>query len=215
MTDKLSTTRLNDTLGRQKQTEDQDARLLEMLAICGSLREGSFNAALVRALPALAPGSVTITTSPSIGNLPHYDGDLEVASGVPASALTLGGMVRNADAVIIVSPEYNTSIPGVLKNALDWLSRIGGAPLAGKPVLIKSVSPGPFGGTRMQPHLRQVLSAMGAFVYPRPEVAVANAGQRFDEDGRLTDNPTRDLVRKQLADFAAFAEKLVERDEER
>lgn len=181
---------------------------LNILAICGSLREKSFNAALVRELPALAPGGVTITVSSSIGNLPHYDGDLEAASGIPAGAAQLGQMITDADAVIIVAPEYNTSIPGVLKNALDWISRIGGSPLANKPTLIKSASPGALGGARMQPHLRQVLSAMGSYVYPRPDVVVGHAGQRFDEDGRLTDDATRETVRKQLADFSIFVRKL-------
>jgi chromate reductase len=213
VTKKLSVTKLAEKLDKKKR-DDEDVEPLEFLAICGSLREDSFNAALVRSLAALAPGNATITIAPSIGNLPHYDGDLEVASGVPASALTLGGMVRDADAIVIVSPEYNYSIPGVLKNALDWLSRIGGAPLAGKPALIQSISLGPVGGARMQPHLRQVLGAMGAHVFPRPEVAIGLAGQRFDEDGRLIDTTTRELVRKQLAEFAVFADRLVEREDE-
>lgn len=181
---------------------------ISMLAICGSLREKSFNASLLRELQALAPGGVTITTSTSIGNLPHYDGDLEAASGVPASAMQLGQMVRDADALIIVSPEYNASIPGVLKNALDWLSRVAGGPLADKPVLITSVSPGAMGGVRLHGHLRQTLSAVGAVVYSRPDIAVGLAGQRFDETGRLTDDTTRQMVRKQLADFTVFTRKL-------
>lgn len=213
MTKKLSVTKLTEKLDKKKR-EDEAPEPLEMLVICGSLREDSFNAALVRSLSALAPGNATITIAPSIGNIPHYDGDLEVASGVPANALTLGGMVRDADAIIIVSPEYNSSIPGVLKNALDWLSRIAGQPVAGKPALVQSVSPGAFGGARMQPHLKQVLGAMGAHVFPRPDVAIGSSGQRFDEDGRLTDNTTREMVRTQLAAFAKFADKLVEREDE-
>jgi len=181
---------------------------LSVLAICGSLRAKSFNGALVGELASLAPGGMTITVSNSIGNLPHYDGDLEAASGIPTGAAQLAQLVTDADAVIFVSPEYNTSIPGVLKNAIDWLSRVPGGPLANKPVLIKSVSPGAFGGARMQPHLRQVLSAVGAFVYPRPDIAVGLASQRFNEDLRLTDDPTREAIRKQLADFSTFARKL-------
>ncbi|WP_174275229.1 NADPH-dependent FMN reductase [Sphingomonas bacterium] len=182
---------------------------LNMLAICGSLREKSFSAALVRELPGLAPGWVTIVESSSIGNVPHYDGDLEVASGVPSGAMQLGQMISDADSVVIVSPEYNTSIPGVLKNAIDWVSRVPGGPFANKPVLIASASPGPFGGVRMHQHLRQVLSGVGAYTYPRPDIAVGLAGQRFDEEGRLIDDAMRELIRKQLADFAVFTRKLI------
>lgn len=188
---------------------------LTMLAICGSLRQKSFNAALIRELPGLAPGGVTIELSSSIANLPHYDGDLEGASGVPAGAAQLGQLIADADAVLIASPEYNTSIPGVLKNAIDWVSRVPGGPFANKPVLILSASPGAFGGVRMHQHLRQVLGGIGAYAYPRPDIAIGLAGQRFDEDGRITDDVTRELVRRQLADFAAFTRKIIREDDER
>lgn len=183
-----------------------------ILAICGSLREKSFNGYLMRELPGLAPGGVTVIPSSSIGNLPHYDGDLESASGIPSGAAQLGQLITDAAAVVFVTPEYNTSIPGVLKNAIDWVSRVPGGPLAGKPVLIMSASPGPFGGVRMHPDLRKVLSGVGAYPYPRPDIAVGRAAQRFDEEGRLIDDDTRQLVRTQLADFAAFTRKIIRQE---
>jgi chromate reductase len=195
-----------------KEVREEDP--LTMLAIAGSLREKSFNLALMRELVGLAPGGMTIVESSSIGNLPHYDGDLETASGVPSGAAQLGQMIADADCVVIVSPEYNTSIPGVLKNAIDWVSRVPGGPFANKPVLIMSVSPGAFGGVRMHSHLRQVLSGIGAYPYPRPDVAVGLAGQRFDAEGRLTDDATRELVRKQLADFSTYTRKIIREDDE-
>lgn len=181
-----------------------DRITLNLLTICGSARTNSYNAALVRALPLLSPGGMVFTEAPPVINLPHYDFDLEQASGPPAVAMALGGAIREADAVIIVSPEYNYSVPGILKNALDWISRVPKQPLAGKPVLIQSVSVGTLGGARMQYHLRQVLVSLDAKVFLRPEIMVSSAASKFDDVGNVTDEATRTAVRAQLTAFAAF-----------
>jgi chromate reductase, NAD(P)H dehydrogenase (quinone) len=178
---------------------------LNVVTILGSLRKGSYAGSVLRALPALAPGSMGFTPFPSIGDVPHYDFDLETSSGVPHPIALLANAMREADGVIIVSPEYNYSVPGVLKNTIDWLSRVPNQPFANKPVLIQSVSQGPLGGVRMQYHLRQTLVGLSARVFNRPEVMIGLARTKIDEaTGELTDTATRDLIRTQLADFAAF-----------
>jgi chromate reductase len=180
---------------------------MTILTLCGSIRTGSYNAALLRALPRLAPGGMAFTPAPLVVNIPHYDADMQQASGFPAAVAELGNAIREADGVLIASPEYNYSIPGALKNAIDWVSHLRNQPFARKPVLIQSVSAGAFGGVRMQHHLRQVLVFVEAQVFVRPEVIIGAAASKFDEAGELTDEPTRDMVRAQLAGFAAFVEK--------
>jgi chromate reductase len=181
----------------------QDGQL-ELLTLCGSVREKSYNAALVRALPALAPGGVVLIEAPLIVNIPHYDADLQQISGPPAAAAALVTAIREADAVIITSPEYNYSVPGTLKNAIDWVSRVPKQPFSAKPVLIQSVSAGLLGGARMQYHLRQVLVSLDALVFTRPEVMVGIAASKFDEQLNLIDEATQTLVRTQLAAFSTF-----------
>jgi chromate reductase, NAD(P)H dehydrogenase (quinone) len=112
--------------------------------------------------------------------------------------------IRKAEGVIFCSPEYNYSIPGVLKNAIDWLSRLKDQPFAGKPVLLQSASGGALGGARMQYHLRQVMVFVEAQVFNRPEVFIGSAQTKFDGDLKLTDQPTRDIIKQQLAGFEAL-----------
>jgi len=180
---------------------------MNILTLCGSIRTGSYNAALIRALPQLAPGGMTFTPAPLIVNIPHFDEDMQEASGFPAVVAELGNAIREADGLIIASPEYNYSIPGALKNAIDWVSRLRNQPFARKPVLLQSVSAGAFGGVRMQHHLRQVMVFVDAQVFTRPEVIVGAAASKFDEAGELVDQTTRDAVRAQLVAFASFVEK--------
>ena len=116
-----------------------------VLVICGSLRKGSFNAAVARALPGLAPAELALTPAPSFGKFPVYNADDQTASGFPAAVTAWCEAVRAADAVIIVSPEYNWSIPGGLKNAIDWCSRLKEVPFKDKPVALMSASPGQLG----------------------------------------------------------------------
>lgn len=177
---------------------------MNILTICGSLRANSYNASLARTLSELAPDGMSIAEAGTIGSLPHYNADVQI-QGFPREAEALGERIRGADGVIIVSPEYNFSIPGVLKNAIDWLSRLPDQPFKDKPVALQSASTGMLGGARAQYHLRQVLVFVEARVFNRPEVIVASAKGKFDETtGRLIDPATRDLVAKQLAAFKQF-----------
>jgi len=181
---------------------------LQILSICGSLRKGSYNAILSKSLPALAPAGMTITASPPIGTMPLYNADVQ-AEGWPAPVTALGDAIRAADGVIIVTPEYNYSVPGVLKNAIDWVSRLKDQPFANKPVVIQSASQGPLGGPRAQYHLRQMLVFLDAFAFNKPEIFVGGVQNKVDaEKGELTDQPTRDIIKQQLEGFAAFIQRV-------
>ena len=182
---------------------------LNVLSICGSLRKGSYNAMVERALPGLAPASMKITPAPRYDKFPLYNFDIQ-QQGIPAEVVALADAILAADGVVIVSPEYNFSIPAGLKNAIDWLSRLKDpSPFAGKPFAIQSAANGMLGGARMQYHLRQVLVSLNAFVLGGPEIFVSFAKTKVDEEKReLTDETTREFIRKQLAAFAAFIERV-------
>jgi chromate reductase len=177
---------------------------MNILTICGSLRANSYNASLARALSELAPDGMMVAEAGTLAAFPHYNADVQT-QGFPREAEVLGERIRRADGVIIVSPEYNYSIPGVLKNAIDWLSRLPDQPFKEKPLALQSVSTGMLGGARAQYHLRQVMVFVEARVFNRPEVIVASAKGKFDETtGRLVDAATRDMVSRQLAAFKQF-----------
>src|SRR5262245_35795867 len=142
---------------------------LNVISICGSLRKGSYNAIVARTLPALAPAGMAISASPPIGTLPLYNADTQSEQGFPAAVNVLGDAIRAADGVIFNMPEYNYGIPGVLKNAIDWVSRLPNQPFANKPVALQSASLGPLGGPRAQYQMRQCLVFLDAFVFNRPE----------------------------------------------
>jgi chromate reductase, NAD(P)H dehydrogenase (quinone) len=186
------------------------AEKLNVLSICGSLRKNSFNAIVERGLPALAPEQMSITPAPPYGQFPIYNFDIQHEHGIPADVITLGKAILAADGVVIVTPEYNFSIPGGLKNAIDWLSRMKEpSPFANKPFAIQSATSGSVGGARMQYHLRQVLNGLNALVLNSPEIFIGNAKSKVDEAKReLTDETTRDFIRKQLAAFAVFIERV-------
>lgn len=186
------------------------AAKLNVLSMCGSLRKGSFNAIVERALPELAPEGMSITPAPPYGQFPIYNFDIQQEKGIPADVIALGNAILAADGVVIVSAEYNFTIPSGLKNAIDWLSRIKEAPpFANKPFAIQSATTGPVGGARMQYHLRQVLGGLDALVLNKPEIFIGNAKSKVDEQkGELTDETTRDFIRKQLANFAKFIEQV-------
>lgn len=182
---------------------------MNVISICGSLRKGSYNAMLARALPALAPDGMTITPAPPFAGFPIYDFDMHMERGIPAAVTALGDAIRAADGVVVVSPEYNFSIPGGLKNAIDWLSRLKEQPFAGKAIAIQSASPGPVGGARMQYHLRQVLAGLDAFILNKPEIFANNVKTRVNEEkGKLIDETTRGFIKQQLAAFATFIERV-------
>ncbi len=149
------------------------------------------------------------TEAPSYRGFPLYDADVQANGGFPADVTALGDAIRAADGVIIVSPEYNWSIPGALKNAIDWMSRLPDQPFKEKPVLIQSVTGGPLGGARMQYHLRMALTFLNAFIFGTPEVFVGMGPTKFDEKTMaLIDEPTRKIVAVQLAAFETFATRM-------
>ena len=180
------------------------ADALNILTICGSLRKNSFNAALARAVPALAPAGLSIKPAPAWADIPIYNHDIQDA-GWPAPVTAWADAIRAADGVIIVSPEYNWTIPGGLKNAIDWTSRMKNDPFKGKSVAIQSCAGGLLGGARMQYHLRQCLTSVESVVLIRPEVFVNFAAKKFDEKSlELTDQATKDMVKLQLEAFEKF-----------
>jgi chromate reductase len=183
---------------------------LDTLVICGSLRKGSYNAALTRALPKLAPPGLKLRSAPSFEKIPIYNFDIQNSTGFPAEVNTWADAIRSADAVIIVSPEYNWSIPGGLKNAIDWVSRMKDQPFKDKPVVLQSCAGGILGGSRMQYHLRMSLTSVDAVLFGRPEVIVTFAAQKFDEKTlELKDQTAIDLVKQQLAAFETFARRQI------
>jgi len=185
-----------------------DASPLTFVTLLGSLRKGSLHAALARALPGLAPDGVSIQPLASVGDFPLYDADIQ-SEGFPAAVTAMAEAISKADGVIIVTPEYNYSVPGVLKNALDWLSRVPAAPFAGKPVLIQTGSPGLVGGARAQYHLRQILVFLDALVMNKPEVMISQMMSKIDvAGGAITDEATKTFVAGQLAAFTAFARRV-------
>jgi chromate reductase, NAD(P)H dehydrogenase (quinone) len=178
---------------------------LRFVVMLGSLRQGSFNAAIARALPALAPEGVTVEPLPSVGEFPLYNHDVQ-EKGFPPIVTRTAEAIRKADGVIIVTPEYNHSIPGVLKNAIDWVSRLPDQPFAGKPVALESSSPSLFGGLRTQLHLRHLFVYLDGRVLNKPEVIIPQVNTKIDPStGELTDPATRGFIADQLKAFAAFA----------
>ena len=177
---------------------------MRILAISGSLRRDSNNTALLRALREEAPVGVEIELWTDLKEIPAYDADDDVVPG-PATVEAFRSLVREADAVFFATPEYNSSIPGALKNALDWASR----PLAtnafrNKPVAVIGSSAGAFGGVWAAAELRKVLGAMGARV-TEVELAVGHAQEKFGDDGRLEDDDVREGLREALETLLAEA----------
>jgi chromate reductase len=189
--------------------EEKMADKYNVLVICGSLRKGSYNAALTRALPELAPPDMKLITAPPIGSFPLYNADVQDTSGFPAPVNELAEAIRAADGVLFVTPEYNWSMPGVLKNAIDWVSRLKDQPFKEKPVAIQSCSQGPLGGARMQYHWRMSMTFLNAFIFGTPEVFVGSAQNKFDKETlTLTDQATKDVIKTQLAAFAKFIKRM-------
>ncbi|MDR3468912.1 MAG: NAD(P)H-dependent oxidoreductase [Xanthobacteraceae bacterium] len=177
---------------------------LNVVTISGSLRKGSYNSALQRALPGLAPAGMTLTPAPAYDSFPLYNADLQAEAGFPAAVTAFADAIRAADGVIIITPEYNYSVPGALKNAIDWVSRLEHQPFKDKPVAIQSATGGPLGGARMQYHLRAILVFLNAFTFNTPEIFVGSAHTRFNDKLELTDDTTRKFVALQLEGFAKF-----------
>jgi chromate reductase len=171
---------------------------VRVLGIAGSLREGSYNRALLRAAQELAPPEIEVSIFDGLGSIPLYNEDVRTESTL-TSVADLKQAIREADALLIVTPEYNYSIPGVLKNAIDWASRPPeSSPLDGKPVALMGASTGTFGTVRAQMHLRQVCVYTNMLALNKPQVLVARARAKFDEQGRLTDEASIRFVREEL-----------------
>jgi chromate reductase, NAD(P)H dehydrogenase (quinone) len=176
---------------------------LRVIGVAGSLRAGSYNRALLRAAQEMAPDALRIEVADLI-DLPMFNADVD-ARGTPASVTELRILIRDADALLLVTPEYNHGVPGVLKNAIDWLSQpLRGNVLEGKPTAIMGASTGLAGTARAQSQLRQSFVLTNTPVMLQPEVLVGRAQERFDTGGRLTDEPTRRFLGLFLDQFAAW-----------
>lgn len=174
-----------------------DDKTIRVLAISGSLRKSAVNTALLRAAQELAPEGMAIDIYDGLSTIPPYDDDVRLA-GFPPSVEALRDRVRAADALIFATPEYNRSFSGVLKNAIDWVSRPPSQPFDGKPALVTGAGPGALGTALANYQLRQVLSVVGVHVLPGLEVLIGGAGDKFDGDGRLIHEPTRNTLAKAL-----------------
>ena len=182
-------------------------KALNVITICGSLRKGSYNRMVMNLLPGWAPANLKISEAPPFSEFPLYNADVQNSSGFPAPVQTLADTIRAADGVIFVSPEYNYSIPGGLKNAIDWVSRLPNQPFANKPVMMISAAAGILGGGRMQYDLRRCMIFLDALTMNKPEVFIGGAMQKFDEKtGQLKDEQAVGFIKQQLAAFAKFIE---------
>jgi chromate reductase len=179
---------------------------LNILGIAGSLRRNSYNRATLRAAQELVPEGARITTF-EIDGLPGFNEDNE---GTPPEQVTqLKSAIRAADAILFVTPEYNYSVPGVLKNAIDWASRpYGDSAWTGKPVAVMGASIGTLGTARAQYHLRQMFVFLNMHAVNQPEVMISNAARRFDESGRLTDETSRKLIQQLLQELINWTRQL-------
>lgn len=176
---------------------------VSILAIAGSLRQASYNRALVRAVSERAPDGMSITIHDLI-DVPLYNGDVE-AAGDPPGVAAFKQAIAAADGVLIATPEYNHGVPGVMKNAIDWASRPArAAPLGGKPVGLIGASPGQTGSARGQSQLRQAFELTNSFCMPQPEILVFRAHEKFDASGNLTDEKTGEFLTKYLEAFKSW-----------
>jgi chromate reductase len=179
---------------------------LTILGIAGSLRKESFNRAALRAAQQLAPEGVKVESF-ELDGIPPFNQDNEAQP--PAVVAEFKKRIRAADAILLVTPEYNYSIPGVLKNAIDWASRpYGDSAWEGKPVAVIGASGGVLGTARAQYHLRQVFIFLNMHPINRPEVMIGNASQRFDQQGNLTDENSRKLIRQLIENLATWTRQL-------
>ncbi|MBE2223405.1 MAG: NAD(P)H-dependent oxidoreductase [Anaerolineae bacterium] len=181
---------------------------LKVLGFAGSLRQKSHNRNLLRAAETVLPQGMTLEIFDLI-DIPLFNQDVE-AEGIPAPVMAFREAMKKADSLLIATPEYNWSIPGVLKNALDWVSRKGPdlqAPLDGKTIAVMGAGGG-YGTMRAQLHLREILAHNRLHVLPHPQLMVVKAWQHFDEDGTLTDEATRERLAEMLLELRDFTWKL-------
>ena len=190
-----------------EKTESVVKQEFNILGFSGSLRKNSYNTAALRAAKVLAPAGINVNIF-DLASIPLYNQDLEEGE-LPAGVAAFKQQIALADALLIVTPEYNYSVPGVLKNALDWASRPSGqSPLSDKPVAIMGASMGYFGTSRAQYHLRQTCVILNMHPLNNPEVFIPGAANKFDQDGNLTDAYTQENIKKLLVALKAWAERL-------
>jgi NAD(P)H-dependent FMN reductase len=178
---------------------------MKIIALSGALRRASYNTALLRAAIELAPAGVTIELR-TLHGIPLYDGDVE-AEGIPAAVTALREAIRAADALLIATPEYNNSIPGVLKNGLDWLSRPSGEGaklFGGKPTALVGATPGGFGTVQSQDAILSVFRTFGSDFWMGGRLMVSKAGTVFDADGQLVDDKVRAQLQQFVGGFVEF-----------
>jgi len=181
-------------------------KVIHILGIAGSLRPASYNRAALRAATELVPEGATLDVF-ELDGIPGFNQDEE--QNPPPKVTELKRRVREADAILFVTPEYNYSIPGVLKNAIDWGSRpYGDSAWNGKPVAIMGASIGTIGTARAQYHLRQVFVFLNMFPINQPEVMIGNAAERFDAQGNLTDETTKKLIRQLLQNLVQWTRRI-------
>jgi chromate reductase len=179
----------------------------KLVGLSGSLRKRSFNAALLRAAAELMPDGVDLAIG-TIRGIPLYDGDIEAEEGIPKSVTDLKNAIADADGLLLVTPEYNNSIPGVFKNAIDWLSRPPAdikRVFGGRPVALIGASPGGFGTILSQNAWLPVLRTLGTDLWSEGRLLVSRAGNVFDEGGTISDEKVREQLRTFVHGFAAFA----------
>jgi NAD(P)H-dependent FMN reductase len=182
--------------------------MTRILGISGSLRAGSFNTALLRAAQQVAGKGIEVEAA-TLHGIPLYDGDAEAADGVPDAASALKERIAASDGVLLVTPEYNNGIPGVFKNAIDWLSRPAGdipRVFGGKPFALVGASPGGFGTILSQNHWLPVLKTLGVDLWAGSRLYVSRAGQAFDANGVLVDDKVRAQLAEFVGGFAGFVE---------
>lgn len=187
-------------------TEWSITYMLTIIGISGSLRRDSYNAALLRSARDLAPAGLSIEIA-SIRDIPLYDADLEAEHGIPEPVDTLKDRVAAADGLLLVTPEYNNSLPGVFKNAIDWLSRPPSdipRVFSGKPVALMGATPGAGGTALAHAGWLPVLRTLGTQTWFGPRVYVSNAAKVFDAEGRIVDEAVSASVAKHLSGFAEF-----------
>ncbi len=180
---------------------------IRILGISGSFRRQSFNRMALLAAAELMPDGMTLEIA-DYQDVPLYNQDVQEASGFPEPVLRLAGAIAAADGVLFASPDYNHSIAGVLKNAIDWVSRVEPQPFVGKPVAMVSATIGPVGGARNQYELRKVVASVEGLCLVKPEVFIGRADTRFDAQGRLVDEAARRILGVQMRAFGAWIERL-------
>jgi len=179
---------------------------ITILGFAGSLRKGSYNKSLLKASGGLVPDNSVLETF-DLEGIPPFNMDFE--QSMPERVKEFKRKIKDADAILIVTPEHNYSIPGILKNAIDWASRpYGDNAFEGKPAAIMSASPGTLGGARAQYHLRQIMVFLNMFPLNKPEIFVTFCSQKFDDKGNLTDEKTKEYIKGMLDALVSWTKKL-------